>query len=1753
MKQLLKWRGWVRSASFIGLTSLLCLWSGQAQAAAVSAQQAETLVNKWLAADNDPMDAKLSSTIGEVMLYPGDGLTNAFYVVSMQPEGYVIVAADDRAGSVLAFSVKGAFDPSPDSPLYRMLQRDVPVRVANAQIQAVQATRVPQAAKGVPSAKSTTTASPVTSLAVDHPLPAKDEICRVRVAPLLQSHWAQGYASSTEPIFNYYTPSNAAAGNVAMCLAQIIRHHRYQPAGGVGVKPYLASVNETPTWLHTRGGDGKGGQYIWDDMVDDPLATTLTLAQRQAIGSLCADVGISLTEADYDVRHGTEDRVWFASDLRKVFGYAQGGVVGLYDGKDPLWNGDELLGEWAGPTNNAFRMINANLDAGLPVMLVLEPENPKKDDMAVDCDGYGYSRTEELGPWMFHHLNMSGGSKSEDIWYTLPIVPAGIGFTNIFGIIYNIMPTNVGEVVSGRVVDQSGISMPGVTMQITDGGAYTKTTRTGVKGIYSFIVPANKTYTISVFPPVGSSSTPSHRDVTVGESVNGGLCGNVWGQNFEVPSHLIMGQILKDGKPMGGAQVDFSSFLTVTTDNDGWFLQPVPNHWFGNLVPWLSIGGSFDPSSNILVDVTADITNLVFNWTAPTMCAIAGTVFDEYGSPISNAELSFSGSGLNMSVTTLDTGDYLGFVPIGWSGSMTVSHPDGGVFYYWQDDVPIYTNVVNYSNLVADTFQSFFWIEPTISAVSGRVTHQVTGKPVAGVVLTSCGNSFETTTDANGAYTFTVPYKWSGTITASHPRGGSFRPSASRSYSSVNTYISGANYQWMPPPPTLNGLVVRADAPYGPVVGATITVTFDVGGTPQSVKTKDDGSYSLELPYLWKGTITPSHAAGGFFNPTSDVARVSSLLEDPLVQNFSWTPPLQAITGRITRAGSTTPVSGATVLFVSQIYIAGTYGSPYTPLVNGGTDMPVQTDTNGVYSLVVPYGWTGVLIASHPRGGGFAPITHTWFNMSAMAINCLVTNFNLNIADLTAFNFFWTPPQPSICGHVYRGDGDYGTVGGVTIAFDGGYSVITADDGSYSNSLPFGWSGSATPSHPAGGAFDPTNMPFLDTTASDQVTQNYRWYPPMQSISGCITRVDNGLPVAGVSVTFSNATGLSAVPVINRGASVTVTTDSNGLYGLIVPYGWSGSSTPTHPYGGAFIPAQYAIIALSGSRYGDNFTWSPPPPAVAGRVIRSDTGAGVAGLTLIFSNAAALVTAGATNPLAVVTTDASGYYRVGVGFAWSGTITPRLTGEAEIDVVPGYRAFTNVLEDVVATNLTQFVYTPFLQILGGEDGTLDFGKVMVSKSLTRSVVIINNSRNACKVMGALPPDYFQVTPSVYTLNPGATKVLQVIFRPPAAVLFTGAVLWATQPQPLSGFPSIQVRGVGQQLPDVLQGNGDLDFGTLFVGQRASRTFTLTNGAQQALQISGRWANGTDFSVKGLPVTLAAGKSAAFTIGFAPRTSKNYGGAMLTLTAKGLPQTVSLSPRSTVISDVSGTWTALLNKKNYTLYVTQNVATVDGKLVCAQNLSVNDQYLAGFILGSLTGKLWATEGAVGQLALTPAGKTLTGKITRHAVGTNLVIKFTRVSSTVPNSVDFDHRPAFLMRSPSLMSWAGKQTDTSDALRILLLNVAPAAQFPDDEDLAAVVIQHGKAVVVSPAQERDPQCALIETELEMVGEDSNTNGVPDFLEAAIGTPLQEGMQLLQVRKQGAYAIPGAVYDGTRVEGEATRLDLLPATWTLRALQP
>lgn len=114
-------QGWPR----VHLGAWICTvvsMAGHLAAAPADRLAAEAVTRGWLAEERPHLATRLHTRIKSVEQFPN------FHVVHLEPEGFVVTAADDDFEPVLAFSDKGDFKYDPENPLCIMLNRDVPAR-----------------------------------------------------------------------------------------------------------------------------------------------------------------------------------------------------------------------------------------------------------------------------------------------------------------------------------------------------------------------------------------------------------------------------------------------------------------------------------------------------------------------------------------------------------------------------------------------------------------------------------------------------------------------------------------------------------------------------------------------------------------------------------------------------------------------------------------------------------------------------------------------------------------------------------------------------------------------------------------------------------------------------------------------------------------------------------------------------------------------------------------------------------------------------------------------------------------------------------------------------------------------------------------------------------------------------------------------------------------------------------------------------------------------------------------------------------------------------------------------------------------------------------------------------------------------------------------------------------------------------------------------------------------------------------------
>ncbi len=484
----------------------LLLLSGSLWGRPTTAYEAQMVVTGWLNESFQPLGMALGRSVSDVESFEDDEGREIYYVVHLQPSGFVIVPADDEIEPIIGFTDDGNYDPSLANPLGALVSSDLHERVTK--VQNSIALHVNTVVRS--QSKWRDLLERAENPRDEYELMSLVCVSDVRVIPLIRSEWGQATACGL-PSYNYYVPNQYPSGCLATAMAQVMRYFRH-PSEGIGVHEFEITVDRLKQMAKTRGGDGVGGPYRWGDMPLRPQSncSALTQINRQAIGTLCYDAAVAV-------------KMTFEFDGSSSF---------MRDGKNALINtfqyGNAILAYDAGRDISRYlkEIINPNLDAKTPVILAIINPDQQNSGHAVVCDGYGYD-TETL----YHHLNM-GWAGISDIWYNLPHIDASRGqFASVFGCIYNIRISGTGEIISGRVLDTNGQPVANVSFFAQEDGQVPLTAVTDGRGIYALVgLDPNTDYTLWL---ESDGYVFSSRSVVTGNSLDDATSsGNQWGVDF---------------------------------------------------------------------------------------------------------------------------------------------------------------------------------------------------------------------------------------------------------------------------------------------------------------------------------------------------------------------------------------------------------------------------------------------------------------------------------------------------------------------------------------------------------------------------------------------------------------------------------------------------------------------------------------------------------------------------------------------------------------------------------------------------------------------------------------------------------------------------------------------------------------------------------------------------------------------------------------------------------------------------------------------------------------------------------------------------------------------------------------------------------------------------------------------------------------------------------------------------------------------
>ena len=407
------------------------------------------------------------------------------------------------------------------------------------------------------------------------------------------------------------------------------------------------------------------------------------------------------------------------------------------------------------------------------------------------------------------------------------------------------------------------------------------------------------------------------------------------------------------------------------------------------------------------------------------------------------------------------------------------------------------------------------------------------------------------------------------------------------------------------------------------------------------------------------------------------------------------------------------------------------------------------------------------------------------------------------------------------------------------------------------------------------------------------------------------------LTVSPQSVSFGNvpvgSNGSQTVSLLNTGngpvnvSQATMAGNGFGMSGLAVPMTLGpGQSTA---FTVSFAPAG-AGSASGNISVVSNAANSVSTVALSGMGVQPQISAAPGSVSF------GTVTVGQTSSQAVTLTNAGGaplnitqLAGPGTGFSLTGlalplTLAPGKSTAFTVSFTPTSGASSSSSLMLMSNAPTSPTTIPLsgagsAQVLQLTPSTtaLSFGNQTLNASATQSVTLTNTGNSAVSISQVnVAGTGFSLNGSapLVTLSAGQAASFSVTFTPTVAGNATGSasVVSTAANSPLS----ISLAGVGVQ-PQISVVPGSVSFGTVTVGQTNSQTITLSNPGTANLTVTQSAGPGTGFGLTGLalPLTLAPGKSTAFTVSFTPTSGTNSSSSLTLISnAPNSPTTIPLS-------------------------------------------------------------------------------------------------------------------------------------------------------------------------------------------------------------------------------------------------------------------
>jgi hypothetical protein len=209
-------------------------------------------------------------------------------------------------------------------------------------------------------------------------------------------------------------------------------------------------------------------------------------------------------------------------------------------------------------------------------------------------------------------------------------------------------------------------------------------------------------------------------------------------------------------------------------------------------------------------------------------------------------------------------------------------------------------------------------------------------------------------------------------------------------------------------------------------------------------------------------------------------------------------------------------------------------------------------------------------------------------------------------------------------------------------------------------------------------------------------------------------------------------------------------------------------------------------------------------------------------------------------------------------------------------------------------------------LLSSSTSSLSFGSTLVGTSKSQNLKLTNTGTGSVNISQVITAGRgFTVTGFAggVTLAAGQSLSLTASFSPAAAGAVAGSISVASNAT--NSPATISLSGTGVQ-PQISVVPSSVGFGNVTVGVTNTQTLTIRNLGTATLSLNQAPLSGAGFTTSGLalPLSVAPGGSASFTVGFAPAAASNFSGN-ITL--------ISNTPNSPFVIPLTGAGVATILK------------------------------------------------------------------------------------------------------------------------------------------------------------------------------------------------------------------------------------------------